>query len=123
MNARHWVFWDGECGICGQSVQWIRKRDKQGLFRIMPYQIAPEPPMTSELREACGHAMHVVTEDGRVYRAGRAVLFILEKLGWGITARWLSLPPFIWLVELSYKFVARNRHRLSNLFKTKECQR
>lgn len=121
MNTRHWVFWDGECGICGQSVQWICRRDKHGLFQVMPYQTAPEPPMTPELREACRHAMHVVTGDGQVYRAGRATLFVLERLGWVMAARWLALPPMIWLFEIAYRLIANNRHRLSRLFKAKEC--
>jgi predicted DCC family thiol-disulfide oxidoreductase YuxK len=123
VKTQHWVFWDGDCGICGQSVQWIRKRDKRSLFQVIPYQDAPEPPMTPELQKACKNAMHVVTAEGQIYRAGRACLFILEKLGWGIVARWLALPPMIWLVEIIYRLIANNRHRLSRLFKTKQCSR
>ena len=65
--------------------------------------------MSEALSSACEMAMHVIRSDGRVYRAGRAVLFILEQLGWGWGARLLSCPPFIWLVEWLYRLVARHR--------------
>lgn len=65
--------------------------------------------MTPALREACGDAVHVVTADGDVIRAGRATLFVLERTGWGLLARFLRYPPMIWFVELGYLVVARNR--------------
>ena len=65
--------------------------------------------MTRELAEACETALHVVTDDGRVLKAGRACLFALAVLGWRRTARLLSLPPLVWVVELGYRLVARHR--------------
>jgi len=63
--------------------------------------------MTPALAAACADAVHVVTADGRVLRAGRAVLFVLEQLGWPV--RLLALPPLIWPIEWLYRVVARNR--------------
>ena len=65
--------------------------------------------MTPALHDACERAVHVVTTEGRVLRAGRASLFILERIGWGRLARLLTLPPFVWLVEIGYRIVANNR--------------
>jgi predicted DCC family thiol-disulfide oxidoreductase YuxK len=65
--------------------------------------------MTPALYAACARAVHVVTADGSVLRAGRACLFVLEQLGWGWKARLLTLPPFLWAVELGYRIVAANR--------------
>jgi predicted DCC family thiol-disulfide oxidoreductase YuxK len=75
----------------------------------MPYQEAPAPPMTPELYAACDRAVHLVLPDGTLLRAGRAVLYMLEKAGWGWTARVLAWPPLVWLVELGYRIVADNR--------------
>ena len=55
--------------------------------------------MTPELREACRRAVHVVTTDGRVLRAGRASLFVLGQTGYPRLARLLSVPPLVWIVE------------------------
>jgi predicted DCC family thiol-disulfide oxidoreductase YuxK len=75
----------------------------------VPYQEAPSPPMTPELRAACERAAHVITADGRLLRAGRGCLFVLERLGWGWVARLLARPPFIWIVEVVYRIVADHR--------------
>ena len=71
--------------------------------------------MTPELRVACERAMHVLTSDGSTLRAGRAMLFVLEHLGWGGLARVLATPPLIWGVELGYRVVAGNRRTFSRL--------
>lgn len=65
--------------------------------------------MTDALREACARAVHVVTADGTVIRAGRAALYVLERIGWGAFARVLTYPPMVWFVELGYWIVASNR--------------
>ena len=65
--------------------------------------------MTPELAEACARAVHVVTADGRILRAGRATLFVLERCGYRWTARFMRLPPMVWGAELAYLVVARNR--------------
>jgi hypothetical protein len=49
----------------------------------------------------------VVRADGGILGAGRAVLFILEHTGMPRLARIASRRPFIWLVELGYRAVAR----------------
>jgi hypothetical protein len=77
--------------------------------------------MTPALYAACERAVHVVRSDGTVLRAGRATLFILEKIGWGWAARLLLLPPFVWCVELGYALVARNRPFFSRFLFTKEA--
>jgi hypothetical protein len=81
-----------------------------------PYQEAAPP----ELVEACKHAVHVLLPDGSVLRAGRAALFVLERIGFGPLARLLALPPFIWAVELGYKIVASNRRFFAEFLFTKE---
>jgi hypothetical protein len=65
--------------------------------------------MTLALHAACERAFHIIRSDGAILRAGRATLFLLEKLGWGWKARLLCLPPFIWAVELGYEIVASHR--------------
>ena len=72
--------------------------------------------MTPALFEACAKAVHVVRADGTILRGGRASLFLASELGWRRSSRILSLPPFIWCVELGYAFVAANRAFFSRHF-------
>ena len=65
--------------------------------------------MTPDIFKACEQAVHVVTNDGRVLKAGRATLFVLERIGWGWFARLLSYPPLVWIVEIGYWIFAHSR--------------
>ena len=116
-GSRHLLLWDGACGFCRRAIERVRRRDRDHRFDIVAYQDAPSPPMTPELAEACRRAVHVITADGQVLRAGRASLFVLGQTGHPILARLLALPPMVWLVELGYTLVARNRSLVSRLLK------
>jgi predicted DCC family thiol-disulfide oxidoreductase YuxK len=107
--ARHLLLWDGACGFCRRAVEGVRRRDRDGRFEIVPYQQAP----------ARGKAVHVLTADGQLLRAGRASLFVLGETGHPWLARILGLPPLVWLVELGYVIVARHRSFFSRLLPKK----
>lgn len=76
--------------------------------------------MTDEVFRACPDAVHVVTADGRVLRAGRAVLFVMAELGYRRLACLLGTWPLILLVEWGYGVVARNRQLFSRFLFTRE---
>jgi len=66
--------------------------------------------MTDALRDACRKAVHVITDSGEILRAGRAVLFVLEEIGfYPAFMRLLAHRPFIFAVEWGYAIVARHR--------------
>jgi len=119
-DSRTWVLWDGECGFCRRSVSWAVRHDRAGILRPMPYQRAPSPPMTPRLRRACSRAVHVVTPEGRILRAGRAALYIIGACGWPLAAQVLSVPPLVWLVEIGYRIVANNRPLFGRFLLTHE---
>ena len=65
--------------------------------------------MTDALARRCARAVHVITPAGTILTAGRAGLCILGLIGYPRLARALAVPPLVWLVELGYWVVARNR--------------
>lgn len=77
--------------------------------------------MTPQLYQACEEAIHVIAPNGRVIKAGRAALYILEEVGY---PRWLVRPfawfPLVWFTELGYRLVADNRPFFSKYLFTKE---
>ena len=117
------LLWDGDCGFCRRSVAWAERRDAGHAFHAVPYQQAPSPPMTPELRQACARAVHLVTPEGRMLRAGRACLWVLERIGYPVLARVLALPPLVWIVEVGYWLVARNRWLASRVLFRRGAER
>lgn len=77
--------------------------------------------MTPALFEACKRAVHVVTANGEIIKAGRASMFVLEQIGY---PRWLvrplTWPPLVWFTELGYRIVAENRPFFGKFLFTKE---
>ena len=115
-KARHLVLWDGDCGFCRRGIEWIATQDRRGALDFKPYQSVELAP---SLREACKSALHVIKADGKVIRAGRAMMFcgtFTRFSGWARLGMW---PIFLPFVELGYKFIANNRMLFSKfLFKT-----
>ncbi len=103
------ILWDGECGLCSRAIACVRRHDAAHLLNDMPYQLCTLDSMTPKLREECSRALHVITPQGKVLRAGRAVLYILKHTNHPILAWALGIPPLIWIVEAGYWLVARNR--------------
>jgi len=64
---------------------------------------------------------HLVTPEGLIYSAGNAVPVLLRLLPGGRPAAALAaaLPG---PVEWAYRWVARNRHRLTRLTRTEACK-
>lgn len=112
---QYWLLWDGACGFCARAAQWALARSRAGLLVTLPYQQAPSPPMDAALAAACRRAVHLRHPDGRMERAGRACLTVLELAGYPRSARCLRRRPLVWGVELGYWLVARNREWFSAL--------
>lgn len=109
------VFYDGECGLCDRSVQWLVKRDRRRRLRYAPLQgrtvaaLAPRLPglpTTSTFDTIC------FLEGGRVLTRSAAVFAIVAHLG----APWSWLRLFRWvpraLADRAYDAVASRRYRI-----------
>lgn len=105
----HWLIWDGKCGFCRKSVEWVKLRDRENLFRAVPFQEAPSPPMTPELYERAKQSVQVVLPDGRVLEAGEASAYVLGRIGYRWLERIMRFPLFRPITEWGYRRVANNR--------------
>lgn len=117
------LLYDGDCGICQWTADWLRKHDHAHRLRIVPFQtIDPAAIAPGLTREECAQAVQLITADGRRFRAARAVFETLRLLPppW----QWLGTfcAPFSPLFEPIYHLIARSRHRLSRLLGLNACQ-
>ena len=107
------VVYDGHCAICLASMEKVERmfgnRVRQMDFRVVP-PAEIHPDLTEE---RCQARMHVL-KDGQVYGGAAAVVQIMRMhpvLRWPVMLYYV--PPFGWLAERIYEWVARNRFRLS----------
>jgi len=109
---RYLVLYDGECGMCDRSVQWLLRHDHRRVLRFTPLQGETARPYVGG---ATTFSTMVLVERGaggeRVYQRSRAVLRILRALGgaWHLIA-WLRVLPDL-LIDLPYRVIARYRYR------------
>lgn len=106
------LFFDGVCGLCDATVNWLLRRDRAGVLRFAPLQgdtaarVLPAAD-AQDLRS-------VVLVDGQgVHRRSAAAVRTLRHLG----GRYRVLAHLLWLIpgplrELCYKTVSKLRYRL-----------
>lgn len=110
-SGRPVVFFDGVCGLCNASVDFILARDRRGKFLFAPLQGETAKQRLPEEFTADLDSI-VLQANGKNYRHSSAVARVLLKLG-GV---WSVLGALLWLIpwplrHAGYKIVAANRYR------------
>ena len=106
------VFFDGVCGLCNHSVNWLLARDPEHRLRFAPLQGPTATAMiSSDLRDRLDTLVFV--RDETTYIRTAAVSRILMTLG----GRWQVLGAMLWLIpyplrDLGYRLVSRFRYRM-----------
>ncbi len=106
------VFFDGVCGLCNRTVDFILSHDPRGAFLFAPLQGKTAQSRLTDADRQSLASLVLITEQG-TYRRSSAVVRILWRLG----GLWKLLGGLLWLVprplrDLGYRVVARNRYRL-----------
>ena len=106
------VFFDGVCGLCSHSVNWLLARDAKHTLRFAPLQGKTAAGVLShEIRDRLDTL--VFLHKGKIYTRSTAVSRILMTLG----GRWQMLGAMLWLIpspvrDLGYRLVSRFRYRI-----------
>ena len=113
------VLYDGDCGVCRETVRQLRRWDHESRFEFVPLATAGSSgrPVLEHLA-AEGHLedeLHVVDEStGRVVAGGHAALAILDALPGGWLLRpWASLASTAAAADVVFRVATRHRDRLA----------
>jgi len=111
----HVALYDGECEICQASVCWLRLLDRQHKTLAVPIDPESLPRIHPDLDiHACLRELHVITPDGTVRCGWDGVADLARLFPATYWIGWLGqIPPFRFLAQMAYGFVARNRYALS----------
>ncbi len=106
------VFFDGVCGLCNHSVNWLLARDPEHKLRFAPLQgTTARDILDPEMRNRRDTLVFV--RNGEMFIRTAALSRILMTLG----GRWRVLGGLLWMVpspirNLGYRMVSRLRYRL-----------
>ncbi len=113
MDSRNIVIFDGVCNFCNGSVNFIIKRDPEGVFAFTPMQ----SDLAKELMEKhqifnVGIDTFLLIKDGQCFIFSSAALEIAKDLtGFWYLFNILKLIPAP-VRDFFYKLFARNRYKL-----------
>lgn len=107
-NDQYIVLYDGTCVLCDKFIQFIKKRDKNSVFRLEAYQSDYGEKYT-DLLKFNDYGTVGLLHEGKVLVNSEAALTILKLLGfpWNIFYTLILIPGFI--RDKVYKWVAKNR--------------
>jgi predicted DCC family thiol-disulfide oxidoreductase YuxK len=103
------ILYDADCGFCRWSLEVILRWDRRGRLRPVALQDAEADRLLEEMdADTRMGSWHLVTPDGAVRSAGRAVEPLMRLLPGGrpLAAAARSMPG---LTDRGYEFIARHR--------------
>jgi predicted DCC family thiol-disulfide oxidoreductase YuxK len=109
------LIYDGDCGFCTQSKNWIMERIVDGSVATPTQRIPPVRRKELGLSDAdLASAAYWVDADGRTYRGARGIGHALRhtRQPWRSAGWVLGSPPVGIAIEPIYRVIARNRHRM-----------
>ncbi|HLK16196.1 MAG TPA: DCC1-like thiol-disulfide oxidoreductase family protein [Fimbriimonadaceae bacterium] len=106
------VFYDGDCGLCARSVQFVLKRDKESRFRFAPLQGATAERLIGPPQGKPEAWTFTLLDESGVYDRSTGALKILQHLKWGAFLPALGLLIPRPLRDLVYRGIARVRYRI-----------
>lgn len=106
------LFFDGVCGLCNRTVDFVLKHDRRGALRFAPLQgLTASARLAAPDRERLDSV--VLQRQGATFKKSSAIVRLLWEMGgvWGVlgSVLWLIPKP---LRDLGYVLVAKNRYRL-----------
>jgi predicted DCC family thiol-disulfide oxidoreductase YuxK len=107
------VLYDGTCGLCHRSVQWILRHERDRELVFAPLQGDTATALRARYREIPDELESVVlVAGGRVHLRSKAFLYAARHLRapwrWAWAMRWF--PAFV--LDLGYRVIARIRYRV-----------
>ena len=121
--AKHLVLYDDQCPLCVFQMKMLTWLDWLHVARVVPLS-SPEAreAATGVEPEQLRAAMHVVTSSGKLHRGARSIRFLALRMPLLLPLGLLLwVPGVIWIAEIVYAWVAKNRLVLSRVFGCKDA--
>lgn len=119
----HLVLYDGDCPLCIFQSRVLGWLDWFNVLSLVPLSDPRAKEAAPQIeREDLIEAIHCIAKNGRIYRGARCIRFVGMRLPLLVpVALFLWLPGVIYIAEIVYKVISRNRLVLSRLFGCKDA--
>lgn len=109
------LIYDGDCGVCGRAIAWLRANVPEDRIDLLPCQDPERAEAFPEISEAaCMEAVQLVMPDRTVYSAEQAIPPVLRLTRrWGWLGFLFQLPGASLVTPAVYRWIARNRYAIS----------
>lgn len=112
--VRHIIYYDGDCGFCNRTVQWIMEHDHKGDIYFAALQSAVAKERLSGYKVTIAMDTILLESDGVIYQKSDAILRIISIVGgYNLLVKIGQLIP-LRLRTWAYDQIAKNRHRLTS---------
>ncbi len=111
------VLYDGECGFCNKSVQYILKYEKDQTIFFSALQSNYTKTYFSQNKwELPDLSTFVFVEDGKLYTKSTAAFRLTKhlKFPYNLLGVFQLLPE--WITDKAYDFIAKNRKKVFKSF-------
>ncbi|MDX1350763.1 MAG: DUF393 domain-containing protein [Putridiphycobacter sp.] len=110
------VLYDGDCGFCNQSVQFILKNRKHNHFQFTPLQSDIAEQLLSGFHITINMETLYVIKNGKTYEKSSAILALINDLKnrYQFLKLGYLVPTF--MRDGVYKLISKNRHKLKTGF-------
>lgn len=110
-DSRKTIYYDGSCEMCNNLIRRVgnsREKDK-----FDPKDLTKTAPPQNITREQLEKEIHVIDENGKVYKNAEGILEILEEYPkWKFLVAIGRLPIIKQLLRIGYRIIAKHRHSI-----------
>jgi len=111
------LLFDSECPFCKLEVEWLQRRDRNGLLRAIDIAAPGFDAAAYGLTKERVHArLHGVDDGGKLVEGMAAIRAAWRAAGVGWGMAWTGWPVLRWICDLGYLVFARYRVPLGRLF-------
>lgn len=105
------LFFDGECNLCNQAVQFVIRHDRAGRVRFSALQSQRGQQAQSAVGQTEPLSTLILLHQERYLILSEAALSLCARLDWPWSSlRLLGIFPRSWL-DAAYRFLAARRYR------------
>ncbi len=120
------LIFDGDCGICTTTAEYIKKRSNESFIKVKPYQVLNLNEIHNELNavKTSKSVYFYEVNTSRIYSKSKAVFMALKKMNgvYKVMGYLLDNPLFVFISNPIYNLIAKNRTKISKLFGLNACK-